>query len=172
MRKSASLDVSLRIADQADPRVGDGADPCADERRSRQGSQDSPRIPQRKPWRWPPQRTRGLLRRRGRNWPPGPTHHTHKKAMSGCSGVRLACGPYARERERRPWAGVVDRNSAQRDRSVTSSYYYFFLYFSFLNSNLNLNLVMRFINDQSVPNSNIRVKKYILIYIFYFTSFV
>jgi hypothetical protein len=32
-------------------------------------------------------------------------------------------------------------------------------------------LVMGFIHDQSVPNSNFEVKKYILIYIFYFISF-
>jgi hypothetical protein len=50
---------------------------------------------------------------------------------------------------------------------------FFFLFcyifpFCFYNSILNLKLVMSFINDQSVPNSNFRVRKYILIYIFYF----
>jgi hypothetical protein len=45
----------------------------------------------------------------------------------------------------------------------------FFSIFVFLNSNLNL--VLRFINDQSVPSSNFGVNKYILIYIFYFASF-
>jgi hypothetical protein len=33
-------------------------------------------------------------------------------------------------------------------------------------------LVMRFLSDQSVPNSSFGVKNYILIYIFYFNSFV
>jgi hypothetical protein len=39
-------------------------------------------------------------------------------------------------------------------------------------SNLNLNVVMSLTMDENVPNSNISVKRYILIYIFYFTSFV
>jgi hypothetical protein len=117
-----------------------------------------------------------------RDGPPVGETRRKKHARSGCPrappvGCVTQCAPNAGEmgqqgkRRSGRWAELCRSGPGAVSLFFPFIFSVFFSLFVFRIQNLNLSLVMRFINDLSVPNSNFGVDKYILIYIFYFTSF-